>query len=261
MVKQTNRVMYTYLEAGLNWRHVITWSSWPLSCRICLRNFFFPDTDAGETALSGSDGNLPNLQLYSMDFCLRKPALYSEATNGTWLLLMPSLLEQEGPEWLFIDLIRWCFELLFLKRSTMVSLSSKRPSSRHFSRQRRLSSQRILQHRQVWAALTRSLGSKKLKTYKASSLGKRLMKSRCSWGSMRDKRNLICCMSQFLLVTKDWRADILSQLVQDWNMSNQPSSPGGSLNVKVDWLFVLLLLPKDSDTEWKSSSDSIDRGE
>ena len=42
------------------------------------------------------------------------------------------------------------------------------PSSRHFSLHSRLSSARILQYLQVWAACSRSLGARKVSTYRAS---------------------------------------------------------------------------------------------
>lgn len=47
------------------------------------------------------------------------------------------------------------------------------PSSLHFSLQRRLSSARILQYRHVWAACSRSLGSRNESTYSANCEKKR----------------------------------------------------------------------------------------
>lgn len=45
---------------------------------------------------------------------------------------------------------------------------SSLPSSRHFSLHSRLSSARVLQFLQVWAACSRSLGARKVSTYRAS---------------------------------------------------------------------------------------------
>ena len=70
------------------------------------------------------------------------------------------------------------------RRLFRVSRTSSIPASRHFSRQRRLSSAKTLQQRQVCAARVKSRGVRKLRTYRASSLGSSDMKSRWNCGSI-----------------------------------------------------------------------------
>lgn len=58
------------------------------------------------------------------------------------------------------------------------------PASRHFSFHKRLSSANIRQLWQVCAALSKSFGSRKDNTFKASSFGNSEMKSLWNWGSI-----------------------------------------------------------------------------
>lgn len=71
-----------------------------------------------------------------------------------------------------------CWEDPRRRRLLRVSRTSSIPVSRHFSLQRRLSSASTRQHRQVCAARVKSRGVRKLRTYRASSLGNSDMKSR-----------------------------------------------------------------------------------
>lgn len=62
--------------------------------------------------------------------------------------------------------------------------NSSIPARLHFSFHKRLSSARILQLWQVWAASNRSRGSRKDNTLSASSFGSNEMKSLWNWGSI-----------------------------------------------------------------------------
>lgn len=108
------------------------------------------------------------------------------------------------------------------RRLFMVSLTSSIPASRHFSLQRRLSSARILQQRQVCAARVRSRGVRKLSTYSANSLGRSEMKSRWNCGSM---------------TAIMWRTWVGSHNSISWSMANNRSALDQYYNTKSALLF------------------------
>lgn len=93
---------------------------------------------------------------------------------------------------------------LLLDRPCPSSGNSSIPALLHFSFHKRLSSARILQLWQVWAASNRSRGSRKDNTLSASSFGSNEMKSLWNWGSITCIMCRTCVGSQLEFPDSFW---------------------------------------------------------
>lgn len=138
---------------------------------------------------------------------------------------------------------------LLLDRPCPSSGNSSIPARLHFSFHKRLSSARILQLWQVWAASNRSRGSRKDNTLSASSFGSNEMKSLWNWGSITCIMCRTCVGSQLEFPDSFWyfagcikikntnlaissvRAISLSAFDHFANWANQFAISGGGLSL------------------------------